>query len=183
MFSVVKPKSPGSFMSGGVNIERRQRISLGDDVDRPGRSRGKCPQQLDERTLALDYDVATGLCQGYRVAGKLDGIAQTLLRMQQDSASVQRFAVPARFMKLSWRRLRAQPAAIVLAPSLRPSAVEYRRQGILEADIYISRRNQGGTVKRSFSLADPGFPQAFDTYAVTGIGNIGLEGSGVTAER
>src|SRR5690242_14101948 len=96
-----------------MNIKRRQFVSLNDQALH---ARQVLEQSLQRLWTTQEHTAALFLDQG-RVTCELNGVAETLLALQQNRAALQRFSVPELLAVRTRFRALASPAPLVLGPA------------------------------------------------------------------
>src|ERR1043166_4409134 len=95
-----------------VQIERRQRIAARND-----RYSGTRRDERNERLLNFQDDVAAARGDQWQIAQELDGVAETLLGVQQNPFAAERLAAPLRLFEFARLQVAEVPARLVFLPT------------------------------------------------------------------
>ena len=187
-----------------MDIELRQRVSLGDDrVDA-----GAAGQELNQRPLADHKHATAPALHQRREADELDGIAQTLFGMEQNRLAGERLSVPGR-LRVGRRNHAMLPPPFVFVPpplelahqqpserpipsgpgmvGVKPQGSLIARQCLIElslaaqriAKIHVKSCNAGpalqGTSITSDCLVQPPLQAQRVSQAILGVGVVGTQ--------
>src|SRR6185437_16307629 len=116
-------------------VERRQRLAAGDDLDS-----ANAVQQAQQGRLHLEHHARAAGDDQRHIPAELDGVAETLLAMNQDRLPGNRLAAPERLAEIAARaneRLLV-PAPLVAGPAVLIIAGEELQQRLVPARLDVT---------------------------------------------
>src|SRR5207249_412523 len=125
--------------------------------------------------LAQDKHLAAALLDQWNVSDELQRVPKTLFGHQEDRASVQRRAVPARLLERNLGKIVSLPAPLIFRQTLRPVAEQQQQQCPIVMGAHQARVQTLRFVKGSHGLVETPLLFVDRSQIDRGLGMVRLE--------
>src|SRR5262249_11026146 len=163
-----------------VQVERRQDVAFGQHLDVAAE---RVSHEAPQRPLYLQQHARAARRHDRRVAHELDGVAGSLLVVQQDCSSRRRLALPQGLREAARRLLLAAPAPFVLVPTFGVASHRQQQERAVPVGIDGVRVEARRLVVARERVIEPALIVQRDAEVVVRVGETRLERYGTSVQR